>query len=104
MNGFFKVWSNGGESLASHQEDVMWRLHRCERYCGSESQMSSPECAKFLKEIIHVEFMGFSEMLCLWYLFLRFCVQILKIKIAWSYNKQESVYEFHFPQKTEKFK
>ena len=23
--GFFKVWHNGGESLASHQEDAVWR-------------------------------------------------------------------------------
>lgn len=104
MNGFFKVRHHRGESLASHQEDVMWRLHRCERYYGSKSQMSSPECAKFLKELIHVECMDFSEMRYLWYLFLHFWVQILKIKIAWSYYKQESVYDFHFPQKTEKFK
>ena len=66
--------------------------------------MSSPECATFLKELIHVEFMGFSEMLYLRYLFLRFCVQILKINISWSYNKQESVYDFNFPKETERFK
>ena len=57
--------------------------------------MSSPECATFLKKLIHVEFMGFSEMLYLRYLFLRFCVQILKIKIS---------YDFNFPKETEKFK
>ena len=66
MNGFFKVLHNGSESLASYQEeDVTQRLHRCERYYASVSQMSSIECAKFLKELIHVGFMGISDVLYL---------------------------------------
>lgn len=57
--------------------------------------MSSTGCAKFLKELIHVEFMTISDLLYLWYLFFSFCVQILKMKIAWDYDR-EWICDFNF--------
>lgn len=65
--------------------------------------MSSIGCAKFFKELIHVKLTRISDLLYLWYLFLSFCVQILKIKIAWNYDR-ESVCDFNFPKKIEKLK
>lgn len=65
--------------------------------------MSSIGCAKFLKELIHVKFPRISDLLSLWYLFLSFCVQILKIKMAWN-DDRESACDFNFPKKMEKFK
>lgn len=66
-------------------------------------QMSIIRCAKFLKELIHVEFMSISDLLYLCYLFLSFCVQILKIKSAWNYDR-DSVCDFNFQKRLRNLK
>lgn len=49
--------------------------------------------------------MNIADLLYLWYLFLSFCVHLLKIKTAWNHNRK-SVCDFNSPpqKKVEKHK